>query len=99
MRYREDFVLLGKGETVLGGMIDRLIDIGTCYGIEKNVDKTTIHITDYDRSKKTEECGIFQPFGLLRAIFTRETEYRISVAKAGFNKKMALFGCRFEVKF
>ena len=40
MRYSEDFVLLGKGETVLWGHIDRLIDIGTCCGMENNVDVT-----------------------------------------------------------
>jgi hypothetical protein len=30
----------------------RLIDISTCYGMENNVDKTTIPTTDKDRSKK-----------------------------------------------
>ena len=99
MRYGEEFVLLTKGENVLQGKIDRLIDIGTCYGMEMSVDRTTVPITDYDRSKKTEECGIFQPFGLLGAIFTREIESRISVAKPGFNKKKAVFACNFELKF
>ena len=82
-----------KGETVLQGMIDRLINIGTCYGMEKNLDKTTIPTTDYDRSKKTEVCGIFQPFVLIGKIFTCEIECRISVTKAGFNKKV-LFACK-----
>jgi len=72
LRYGEEFVLLTKGENVLQGMIDRLIDIGTCYGLEMSVDRTTVPNPDYNRSKKTEECGIFQPFRLLRAIFTRE---------------------------
>jgi hypothetical protein len=57
--------------------------------MEMNVDKTTIPTTDKDRSKKTEECGIFQPFGLLAAIFTGEIECRISMAKSGFNKEKA----------
>ena len=91
MRYVEEFVLLPKGETVLQGKIGRMIDIDMCYGMEKNVEKTAIPTTDYDRSKKTEECGLFQPFGLLGAIFTRKTESSVSVAKAGFNKKAALF--------
>jgi hypothetical protein len=34
------FVLTAKEEKVLQKMIDRLNDIETCYGIEKNVDKT-----------------------------------------------------------
>jgi len=55
------------------------------------VNKTTICTARYDRAKKTEESGIFQPFVLLGAIFTRETESQLSVAKAGFNKKKALF--------
>jgi hypothetical protein len=49
--------------------------------------------------RNTEECGIFQPFWLLAAIFTREIKCRISVAKVGFNKKTALFGCKFDYKF
>jgi len=35
LRYGEDFILFVKGETVLRGKIDRLIDIGTCNGMEK----------------------------------------------------------------
>jgi len=42
-------VLLATGETVLQGMIEKLTDIGTCYGMEKNVDRTTIPNTDYER--------------------------------------------------
>jgi hypothetical protein len=38
LRCGDEFVLLGKGETVLWGKIDRLADIGTCYGMEKNVE-------------------------------------------------------------
>jgi hypothetical protein len=58
--------------------------------MEKIVDKTTIPTTDKDRSKKPEECGIFQVFGLLAEIFTSEIECSISVEKAGFNKKAFL---------
>jgi hypothetical protein len=32
-------VLLAKVETVLQGMIDRLIEIGRCCGVEMNVEK------------------------------------------------------------
>jgi len=74
---------------VLQNMADRLINIDMCYGMEKNADKTTIPTADCDRSKETEECGIFQKFGLLGAIFTREIEYNISVTKAGINKNNA----------
>jgi hypothetical protein len=33
VKYVDDLVLLGKEETVLQGVFDRLNEIGTCYGI------------------------------------------------------------------
>ena len=74
LRYGEYFVLIAKGVTVLQGKIERLTDIDICSGLEMNVDKAIISTTDYDRSKKTEECEIFQTFGVLGAIFTSEIE-------------------------
>jgi len=68
------------------------------FGMEKNVDKTTIPTTAYDKSQKTEECGIFRPFGLLGAIFTCEIESSISLANVGFNKKV-LFASKFDLQF
>jgi hypothetical protein len=52
-------------------MDNRLTEIERCYGMEMNVEKlqgnenlkATIATTDYDISKTTGECGIFQPFG------------------------------------
>jgi hypothetical protein len=50
--------------------------------------------------EKTEQRGIFQLFGLLGAIFTREVESRISVAKTGFKKKKkAPFAGNFDLQF
>jgi len=48
-------------------MIDKLIEIGRCYGMEMNVEtnkrnenfKTTIASKNYDRPKTTRECVIF----------------------------------------
>jgi hypothetical protein len=48
-------------------MIDKLIEIGRCYGMEMNVEKnkinenfkTTIVSKNYRRPKTTGECGIF----------------------------------------
>jgi hypothetical protein len=51
---------MAKEETVLQGMIDELIEIGRCYGMEMNVGKrnksnenfkTTIPSNNYDRPK------------------------------------------------
>jgi hypothetical protein len=63
----DDFLPLAKEEIVLPNMIDRLIKIGRCYGREMNVETTKVmriskqpSPIDYDRSKTTGECGIFQ---------------------------------------
>ena len=40
VKYADDLVLMAKEETVLQGMIDKLIEIGRCYGMETNVEKT-----------------------------------------------------------
>ena len=71
VKYADDLVLLAKEETVLQGMIDKLIKIVTCCGMEINVEKNkgnenlkaTSPSTDYDRSETIGECGIFHLFG------------------------------------
>ena len=60
-------VLLAKEETVLQGMVDKLIETGRYYGMEMNVEKnksnenfkTTIPSNNYDRPKTTGECEMF----------------------------------------
>jgi len=42
VKYADDLVLMAKEETVLQGMIDKLIEIGRCYGMEMNVEKTKV---------------------------------------------------------
>ena len=42
VKYADDLVLMAKEETVLQGMIDKLTEIGRCYGIEMNVEKTKV---------------------------------------------------------
>jgi hypothetical protein len=37
VKYADDFVLLAKEEMLLQDMIDKLIEIGRCYGMEMNV--------------------------------------------------------------
>jgi len=39
VKYADDLVLTAKEETVLQGMIDKLSEIGRCYGMEMNVEK------------------------------------------------------------
>jgi len=42
VKYADDLVLLAKEEKVLQCMIDKLIEIGRCYGMEMNVEKTKV---------------------------------------------------------
>jgi hypothetical protein len=39
VKYADDLVLMAKEEKVLQGMINKLIEIGRCYGMEMNVVK------------------------------------------------------------
>jgi len=67
LKYADDLVLMAKEETVLQGMIDKLIEIGRFYCMEKNVEKnksnenfkTTIPSNNYDRPTTTGECVMF----------------------------------------
>jgi len=40
LKYADDLVLLNKEQKVLQDMIDKLIEIEGCYGMEMNVEKT-----------------------------------------------------------
>ena len=42
VKYADDLVLIAKEETVLQGTIDKLIEIGRCYGMEMNLEKTKV---------------------------------------------------------
>jgi len=42
VKYADDLVLMAKEEMVLHSMIDKLIEIGRCYGTEINVEKTKV---------------------------------------------------------
>jgi hypothetical protein len=58
VKYSGDLVLLGEGETMLQGVIPRLIGVGIWYGMEMNVQniyskenlKATVSSTECDRS-------------------------------------------------
>jgi hypothetical protein len=40
VKYADDLVLLAKEKKVLQDMIDKLTEIGRCYGMEMSVEKT-----------------------------------------------------------
>jgi len=71
LKYADDLVLMAKEETVLQGMINNLIETGSCYGMEMNVEKnksnenfkTVIPSNNYDRPKKLENVECFKYLG------------------------------------
>jgi len=102
VKYVDDLVLLAKDEKVLQDMIDKLTEIGECYGMEMNVEKTksnenfktTIPSKNYDRPKQLENVESFKHLGSILTNDGRctcEIKGRIAMAKATFNMKMALF--------
>ena len=42
VKYADDLVVLAKKEKVPQDMIDKLIEIGRCYGMETNMEKTKV---------------------------------------------------------
>jgi hypothetical protein len=83
-------------------MIDKLTEIGRCYGMEMNVEKTKV--TRISRQPFPVKIWIDQKqlenvesFKYLCSILTNdgkctcEIKCRIAMAKAAFNKKIALF--------
>ena len=40
VKYSDGLMLLAMEETVLQGVIDKLIEIGRCYGMKMNIKKT-----------------------------------------------------------
>jgi len=40
VKYRDDHLLPAKEEIMLKGMFDRLIEIGRCYGMQMNMEKS-----------------------------------------------------------
>ena len=42
VKYADELVLMAKEETALQGMFDKLTELGRCYGMEMNVEKTKV---------------------------------------------------------
>jgi len=102
-------VLLAKEENVLQNMIDKLTEIGRCYGMDMNVDK--IKVMRISRQpfpvkimidqKQLEKVESFKYLGSILTNDGRctcEIKCRIAMAKAAFNKKRALFTSTLDLK-
>jgi hypothetical protein len=95
-------VLLAKEEKVLQDMTDKLTEIGRCYGMEINVEKTKVirisrqplPVKIMIDQKQLENVESFKYLGSILTkdgICTCEIKCRIAMAKAAFNKKRTLF--------
>ena len=108
VKYTDDLALMSKEETVLQSMIDKLIEIGRCYGMEMNVEKTKVMRISRQPSPVTIMIGQKQldnveRFNYLGSMLTndgrctREIKSRIAMAKVAFNKKKALFTSKLDL--
>ncbi|PNF39295.1 hypothetical protein B7P43_G16696, partial [Cryptotermes secundus] len=108
VKYADDLVLMAKEETVLQGTIDRLIEIGRCYGMEMNVEKTKVMkisrqptpVTIKIDQKQLENVKCFKYLGSLLTDDGRctcEIKSRIAMAKAAFSKKKNLFTSKLDL--
>jgi len=102
VKYADDLVLLSKEENVLYKMIDKLIKIGGCYGMDMNVEKTKVirisrqpfPVKIMIHQKQLENVESFKYLGTILTNDGRRTceiKCRTAIAKAAFNKKRALF--------
>jgi hypothetical protein len=110
VKYADDLVLLAKEEKVLQDMIDKPTEIGRCYGMKMNVEKTKV-ISRISRhplpvkimieQKQLENVESFKYLGNIltnERRCTGEIKRRIAMAKAAFNKKRALFTSKLDLE-
>ena len=102
VKYADDLVVLAKEGQVLQDMIDKLIEIGRCYGMEMKVEKTKVMrisrqpfpVKIMIDQKQLENVESFKYLGSILkndGRCTCEIKCRIVMAKAAFSKKRALF--------
>ena len=87
---------------MLQDMTDKLIEIGRCYGMEKNVEETKVRrisrklfpVRIMIGQKQLQNVESFKYLGSMLTndgSCTCEIKSRIAMAKAAFNKKKVLF--------
>jgi hypothetical protein len=108
VKYADDIVLLAKEETVLQDMINKLIEVGGCYGMEINAEKTkvmrisrqTSPVTIMIDQKQLENVECFKYLGSMLTSDGRctcEINSRIAMEKAAFNKNKNLFTSKLDL--
>jgi len=107
VKYADDLELMTKEETVLQGMIDKLIEIGRCCGMEMNVEKTKVMsisrqlspVTIMIDQKQLENVECFKYLGSMLTNDGRctcEIKSRIAMANAALSKKKTLFTSKLD---
>jgi len=102
VKYADDLVLLAKEENVLQDMIDKLTEIGGCYGMEMKVEKTKVmrisrQLFPVKKMIHQKQLENVESFTYLGSILTNdgrctcEIKCRIVMARAALNKERALF--------
>jgi hypothetical protein len=102
MKYADDLVLLAREGKVLQGMVDRLSEIGRCYGMEMDVEKTKVMRISRQPSQMKimidqKQLENVEYLNYLGSIITNDVrctcaiKSRIAMAKVAFNKKKNLF--------
>jgi len=108
VKYADDLVLMAKEETVLLGMIDKLTEIASFYGMEMNVEKTKemrisrqpSPVTIMIDQKQLENMDCFKYMGSMLTNDGRctcEIKSRIAMSKAALSKKKTLFTSKLDL--
>jgi hypothetical protein len=109
VKYEDDLVLLAKEEMLLQGIINKLVDIERCCGMEISVEKTRVMRISRKPfpakllidQKQLENVESFKYLGSMLTNDGRcscEIKSRISMAKNSFNKKRALINCKMDLE-
>jgi len=109
VKYADDLVLLAKEEKVLQDMTDKLTEIGGCYGMVMNVEKTKVMrilgqpfpVKIMIDQKQLHNVEYFKYLGSMLTNDGRcicEIKRRIAMAKAAFNKKRVPFTSTLDLK-
>jgi hypothetical protein len=108
VKYADDLVLLTEEEMVLHDIIDKAIDIGRCYGVEMNAEKTKVMrisrqplpvklMIDHKQQENVESLKYLGSMLINDGRCTCETISWIAMAKAAFNKKRALYTSKMDL--
>jgi len=102
VKYADELVLLAKEEKALQDRVNKLTEIGRCYGMEMIVEKTKVMrisrqpfpvkiMMDQNQLENVESFKFLGSMLTNDGRCTGENKCRITIAKAAINKKRALF--------